>query len=174
MELIERIQNDATLAPYIVSDCEENEVCVEFEPTVDRAKTLIIKIDDYYNNQGLGDETPSSIDCLIIQYCKNNNYQLRLVELKNVKTAKSIDRKSIEQKYHTTLFDFMSNRFRDYFFNESYELSLKLVLIAGQVKNESIKAHNLDFLLGLKMYRFQNKRLAVHGTKPHLTIKNCN
>jgi hypothetical protein len=172
MELIERIQNDAALMPYIALECEENEVCAAFDSEVDRARTLIIKVDDYYNNLGL-DKTPSSIDCLIIQYCSENKYRLRLIELKNVKTAQSISRKSIEKKYETTLFDFMSNRFRTYFFDENYDLKLKLVLIAGRIKDQQIKAHNLDFLLGLRMYKFQNRRLAVHGTKPHLTIKNC-
>lgn len=172
MELIHQIRNDTLLAPYLADDCTENDICATIEETVNREQLVIIKVDDYYNSLGLGN-TPPSIDCLIIQYCSDNQYQVHLVELKNVAQPRAIDSRRLEQKYETTLLDFMSNRFRSYFFDSNYQLKPKLVLIAAHVQQQKLKTYSLDFLMGCRVFSFQNKLLAIHGYPSDLTIKNC-
>jgi len=67
----------------------------------------------------------------------------------------------------------MSNRFRTYFFDEKYNLKLKLILVAGKLKADFIKSYSLDFLLGLRLFRFQNTTLGINGLPPHPIIKKC-
>ncbi len=159
--------------PFIVPTCEDEGICVEFEKGIDKSAILIVKMDDFYNSLGLK-ETPPSVDCLIVQYCLENNfYKIHLVELKNQERAALINHKNIEGKFETALYDFLSDKFRHIFFDVVFEIRPRLILSAGKVQANSIKAYSLDFLLGLKMFRFQNRTLAIHGYPPQPLIKSC-
>ena len=174
MELFDLLRNDENLKNYLRNECEDNGICVEFASEIDRKQVLIIKIDDYYNAQSLK-KRPNSIDCLIIQFCGANKYTLNLVELKNVQDAsnRSIPRKDLRAKFETTLYDFMSNRFRQYFNDSQFSFKYKLLLCAGKVKSQAIKAYSLDFLLSIRPFLFNNKVLAINGLPPHPLIKSC-
>lgn len=172
MSLIDNLKREVSLIPYIVAECEDEGLCVGFESDVDKENTVIIKVDDFYNGLNMS-ITPASIDCLIIQFCGADKYHIYLVELKNVKAPGSIGNKNLEEKYETTLNDFMSNKFRHFFFNTTYLLNLELILSAGSVGQNSIKSYSLDFLLGLRLYKFQDKILGINGLPPHPLISNC-
>lgn len=172
MELIEALKADSQLTDFIQPSCTDEGIEVHTEDGIDVSSIIVIRVDDFYNAMNI-EKRPASIDCLIIQHCGNDNYRLYLAELKNVDRANFISNKNLEEKFETTLLDFMSNRFRDYFFNEKYQLKLKLLLVAGKVKDDFIKSYSLDFLLGLRLFRFQNKTLAINGMPPHPIIKKC-
>ena len=80
-------------------------------------------------------DTPKSPDCLIVQKCANEQYKIYVVELRNVKSQKNkyIDRSGIRAKFETCLLDFMSDRFRPYFYDERYQFKLHLILVAGKI-----------------------------------------
>lgn len=173
MQLFKDIQADTVLSNFIVPECEEEGICVSFDTSINRDETLIIKVDAFYNSLQLM-PTPPSVDCLILQYCNDETYKVYLVELKNVKTKQHINNVNLEGKFETTLFDFMSNRFRTHFFKESYQLKTKLILTAGKIEsNIAIRSWSLDFLLGLRLFTFQNKILSIEGHSPNMMIKPC-
>lgn len=173
MELINSLNEDEILKKYIQPECEDEGICIDFEETIDRNTTLILKVDDYYNSLNLA-ETPASIDCLIVQFCRENVYKVFLIELKNVERAQLINRKNLREKFDTTLYDFISNKFRDYFYNEAYDLKVNLILCAGKLQNDkSIKSYKLDFLLSLKPFRFNGKLIGINGLPPTPIIKSC-
>lgn len=173
MELINLLNDDEILQKYIQPECEDEGLCVDFEESIDKNTTIVLKIDDYYNGLNLA-ETPPSIDCLIVQFCRESTYKIFLIELKNVERARLIDSKNLREKFNTTLYDFMSNKFRDYFYNEAFDLKIKLILCAGKRKNDNrIRSYKLDFLLGLKPFRFDGKLIGINGLPPTPVIREC-
>jgi hypothetical protein len=98
MNLIETLRNDPDLQPYFCMDCTENDVAAAIDTAITMDKVLIIKVDDFYNNQHL-ENTPKSIDCLIVQLCDEGHYHVYLVELKNVKNAQLLTKEDIREKF---------------------------------------------------------------------------
>jgi len=173
MELINLLNEDEVLQVHIKPECEDEGLCVDFEASIDRNTTLVLKVDDFYNDLNIANR-PASIDCLIVQFCSGNNYKLSLIELKNVERAQNIDRKNLREKFETTLYDFMSDKFRNYFYNEAFDLKIELILCAGKLQNDnSFKSYKLDFLLGLKPFRFDGKLIGINGIPPIPIISNC-
>lgn len=172
MDLINNIKKDPILQDFICPQCEDEGIFVEYADTTDTEKIVVIKVDDYYNSLHL-EKPPPSIDCLIIQHCKENLYKVYLIELKNYKRVGAINNKNIREKFRTTLLDFMSNKFRDYFYDVSIELKTQLILIAGKVQNDTIKTYKLDFLLAFRPFRFQDKLIGIDGMPPHPLIHPC-
>ena len=162
----------------IAVDCCENNVAAVIDSRIDPTKILILKIDVFYAHLLkmkliTSMEMPKSIDCLIIQYCDNNKYHVYLVELKNVEKATLLERKDIVSKFETVLKDFMSNRFREYFYNTEYYLDLRLILIAGSIKNNKMRNFKIDFLQTLPPFYFGNKRYAIEHNEPNPLINPC-
>lgn len=168
---LERLKNDPRIKEFVSQVCEDNLVCVEFDDQVSNEEFFVIKVDDYYNSLHLGKNTPASVDCLIIQECGDGQIKVYIVELKNVKSPSHINGKNLEQKFETTLFDFISNRFKEYL--DTVEFKVYLLLCAGNVDNENIRAFSLDFLLGLRMFKFRGKLAAINGRPPNPLIKPC-
>lgn len=173
MGLFDDLKNDEIINSFIVPECEDEGICVEIDETVADDSILIIKVDDYYNSLKI-EKRPASVDCLIIQKCGDGKYQLFLVELKNVEAAKHINRKNLVEKFETSILDFLSNLLRTHFFNSAYQFKkLRLILSAGKVKSSDIKKYELDFLLGLRLFKFQNKIIGINGIPPHPLMKRC-
>ena len=167
--MIDEIANSDDLKLYRVSKCEDNEVCVETHSDINDDEYIIIKLDDYYN--GLHeDPTPPSVDCLIVQRCQQG-FKVYLIELKNVKRAKSINRANLIEKYRTALFDFLSGRYQSIF--NGYDFHPELMLCAGHVSGDTINSFNLDFLLGLPLIKFRGKLCGINGRPPHPIINPC-
>jgi len=93
MDLIQALKTDAELADFIQPSCTDEGIEVHTEDGVDASSIAVIKVDDFYNSFNI-EKRPASIDCLIIQYCGDNNYRLYLIELKNVENANSISNKN--------------------------------------------------------------------------------
>jgi len=170
MELLNQLREEATITDFFRPECEDEGICIEMDEEIGEDNILIIKPDDYYNSLNL-EKTPASVDCLIIQYCESGIYKIYLIELKNFKNARQIDKKNLIEKYRTTLFDFISDRYR-HIFNE-FEFKTYLWLCAGKVTEEKIKNYSLDFLLSLDHIKFRGLWLGVNGFPPVPTIKSC-
>ena len=173
MSLFQDLKNDPIINPFIVPICEDEGICVEIDAAIPSDKLLIIKVDDYYNSLNI-EKRPPSVDCLIIQECADGVYRPFLVELKNVERAKLIDKKNLEQKFENSILDFLQNVLRSHFITSSYQFKkLQLILSAGKVLSSNIRVYSLDFLLGLRPFRFHGKIIAINGLPPHPVITPC-
>lgn len=167
--MIKRIKSHNNLADFVEDTCCENEICVTFDEGISSSEYAIIKVDNYYNSLNL-EATPPSIDCLIIRKCIKTGYGLTLVELKKIETGKGFEVENMQEKFKTTLFDFIKKRFKtplDINYSE-----IKLFFVSRQ------EIHKRD--LGLKMevlintrFKFNDRTLMIIPKMPTPTIKNC-
>jgi len=170
MELLNQLRNEETITDFFRPECEDEGICIEVDKDVDENNILIIKVDDFYNSFNV-ETRPPSVDCLIVQHCESGIYKVYLIELKNMERTKHIDKVNLIEKYRTTLFDFISDRYR-HIFNE-FEFKTYLWLCAGKVTEDKIRNYSLDFLLSLDHIKFRGLWLGVCGFPPVPTIKSC-
>lgn len=170
--LINDLRNDPLLEGCRTDSCCENNVCVNFDPTLSKEDYMVIKVDDFYKGLKLAN-TPKSTDCLIVQRCSTGHFHVYVVELKNVKRKNELDPDAIRGKFHTCLFDFMSNQFREHFCREDYDLKIELWLVAGRVRDGYTMNFELDFLLSIFAIPFNNQHHLVRGKDPNPLIRPC-
>lgn len=172
--MIEILSKEAKLKEFICDSCEENFIKVDFSKTIGKSRLLIIKVDAFYNKH-VPKPKPSP-DCLIIQHCHDNYYNIYLVELKNIKSLKSESLSHIREKFENCLSDFMSDKFRKYFYDEQIVLK-KLELLFVSEPNESrdkySKNTRLDSLLSLPPCWFANKAYLIKHYTPSPIISDC-
>lgn len=168
--LLEELRKDKDLLPFICNECEENGVFVDI--STDVKDIVIISVDKYYNS--FNEKTRlASPDCLIVQYCETGKYHLYIVELKNVAKAGLLDKNNIHEKFSTCLNDFMSSRFRNYFYNPNYDFDIQLFLIAGHIEDKKIKNFKFDYLQGLRYFKFGSKMYGIRSINPNPLIPKC-
>ena len=166
--LITRIKGDAILSKFLSETCCENGICVTFDESVLPDSYVIIRVDQFYNSFNVK-ERPASVDCLIIRKCQNTGYGLTLVELKKISTT-NFELSNIKEKFDTTLFNFIKQRFSDLL-----DINYKEVKLYYVSQREIYKRD-----LGLKMevlinfrFRFDEKNLMIKAFMPNPTLKNC-
>jgi hypothetical protein len=177
MQLIEDLRNDPQLRDFICQECQENGIALEISTSVDSHKLLIIKPDDYYNSLRLS-IVPPSPDCLIVQNCTNNRYVIYVVELKNIGDMKNQNLSHIREKFQTCLQDFMSNRFRTYFYDINHDFlnSINLYFIARPNEAERYskdRTTRLDSLLALPPCEFANRKYLIKHKIPNPVVQPC-
>ncbi|TAE45350.1 MAG: hypothetical protein EAZ44_03485 [Cytophagia bacterium] len=167
--IIERIKKHEILSQYVEDTCCENEICVTFDEQIPFDSYAIIKVDKFYNSLNI-EHRPASIDCLIVKKCIDGGYGMTLVELKNIKSSSAFEFENIKEKFETTLFDFIKEKFKEILYINYEEIKLFFVS-----KNEIYKRD-----LGLKMetlietrFKFNGKTLMIIPKMPNPTIKNC-
>ncbi len=128
--MLDAIIKDDDLFQIIRLDCNENGICIQIcDKLLNNSGNLIeglikiLKIDAYYSSKRMREETPKSIDCLIITKTGEKQFGLKLVELKNVSNAKNLRPNKIRQKFETTINEFLSKKFSHIFLNELYNIS---------------------------------------------------
>lgn len=167
--MINPLRLNHELVDFVNKRCCENGVCIEIDESIPDEDVLILKIDSYYNSLHM-ERTPPSVDCLIIVRCTAGDYQMTLVELKNIGSGKTGYRaKAVAEKFRTTLDDFISKRFP----------------IIGNANIRSIK---LKFITPLNPFRdnglmietfinnripFQGKNLVIDPRLPTETVRRC-
>lgn len=177
--LVQKIKSDSTLQPYLCLECEENGIAAVLAPNIPVSEVVIIRVDQYYNTQVKN--PPRSPDCLIIQHCNANRYELCIVELKNIQGLQKYSLNAIREKYQTCFSDFMSNRFRHYFYDLTFTFKqIRLLFISDpqrQLQNPSYqkkdKNTRLDALLALPPCRFANKLYGITHELPNPMIRKC-
>ncbi|PWK28621.1 hypothetical protein LV89_00825 [Arcicella aurantiaca] len=173
--LIQRIQEDPILSKFLCDDCTENGVGVNVSPLVKKEDYIIIRVDEYYNSN-LVHNPPKSPDCLIIQHCEGEKFVLYLVELKAIETLKTEKLSDIRDKFQNCFDDFMSDRFRDYFYDIAYEFSIKLLFISNpseSKKDNKSKPTRMDSLLSQRPCKFANRPYLLEHRLPNPVIQPC-
>jgi hypothetical protein len=152
---------------------------------------VIVKVDDYYNSNLKPPNIPPSADFLISVDCTKSRYVLYIIEFKNISSPKRFDIKNIYEKFKTTIYDFMSNRFADIYTNKNYEIIDLLIYFiadpyrlkkAGVSSYPQYKANKLargktdstriDNLLSQKPFKFREKYYLIkYDLPPNPIIK---
>jgi hypothetical protein len=173
--LIQRIQGDPILSKFLCDDCEENGVGINIGTEVQRDDFIIIRVDEFYKDTVRNNSRPKSPDCLIIQHCGDNRFVLYLIELKAIKSLKTETMSDIRDKFQNCFSDFMSDKFREYFYDTDYEFVIKLYFISDprETKIDKGKATRMDSLLALRQPRFANRIYPIKPKTPNPIIQPC-
>jgi uncharacterized protein YlaI len=174
--LIKRIQDDPILSEFLCNDCEERGVGIDVSDEVNRNDFIIIKVDEYYKIHEKSNNRPKSPDCLIIQHCGGNKFVLHIIELKSSESLSTKELNETAEKFQSCFSDFMSNRFREYFYDIDYDFSIRLFLVSNhkeREENRKTEPSRLDRLLTLKAFRFANRGYLLQHKTPNPTIKPC-
>jgi len=157
--------------------CEENNVCVEFSKQLAEDNYIVLKIDAYYNSSKMHNPPPS-IDCLILVKCDTNEcYDFYLVELKDIKSSKGFEIKNIQQKFATTINDFLNDKFQDIF--DAYCINdFKLYFVLGEKYSEKYRkkmgsSQLKIFTLKNLSYHFRNKIAVINPIPSGYQVKEC-
>lgn len=167
--MIKRIKAHDVLANFIEDNCCENEICVSFDASIPASNYAIIKVDNYYNSLHL-ERPPASIDCLIIRKCIKTGYGLTLVELKKTNSGAGFEIKNMQEKFETTLFDFIKKRFRNPL--DIHYSEVKLFFVSRQEIHKRDLGLKMEVLINTK-FKFNDKTLMISPKMPNPTIKNC-
>ncbi len=177
MQLLEDLRKDPILCNFICEECQENGIAIEVGKKVDRKKLIILRVDEYYKSLHLK-YTPPSPDCLVVQHCTDNQYVIYVIELKNIGDMQNEKPSEIRRQFETCLLDFMSDKFRVYFYNQDYDFtnSLHLIFISlpRQLKNTSKdRTTRIDSLLATSPIPFANRRYLIKHKVPNPVIQPC-
>ena len=95
--------------------------------------------------------------------------------LKAIKSLKTEKMSDIRDKFQDCFNDFMSDRFREYFYENDYEFIIKLFFISDprETKIDKGKATRMDSLLALKQPRFANRIYPIKHKIPNPIIQPC-
>ena len=175
--MINQIKYTNSLKGYITDRCEENDISAGMAKDIPQTNYLVIKIDNYYNSLNL-DKTPPSVDCLVTLKCRDDDFMIYLIELKNIKSPCGFKVKNIYNKFKTTIDNFMGSRFRNIFLNERYTIRhLQLYFVtAAYGKSEKLwrkEGTKIDVLRSLKPLKFKGKRYQIKHKLPDPLINNC-
>jgi hypothetical protein len=181
IDLLADVCSDPALSSFLCEACSENGFAVGFNPALAPENRVVIRVDAYYNSLSWSatEPTPPSPDCLIIVRCTDGRYRLYVVELKDVGVARNINRNlgQIREKFKTCLSDFMSNRFRKYFFNERYEYArLDLWFITnpyGSRPDTKDRGLRYDYMLSDPPLYFLNRKYSVQHSPTHPVVEPC-
>jgi len=179
--MINKIIHTKELELFISDTCEENNICVNMDESILKAHYTIIKVDRYYNSLHLGHlrKTPPSVDCLIALKCRDNEFVIYLVELKNIKSSKNFEIDNIYNKFKSTIENFMGSRFKKIFHNERYKIKFLHLYFVTRPYGEDEKSRRkegttkLDSLVARKPFKFLGKRCQIKHKIPDPIIKRC-
>jgi hypothetical protein len=172
--LLNKIYETEALQPFLSKTCCENEVCITFEEDLLQENYVVIKVDDYYNSQGLGKETPPSPDCLIIRRCEKSGYGLTIAELKNISTASHFNVANLKAKFKTCFENFIQNRFAELLFIEYNNIELYFVSHIELYNKRDTRdlGLRLETLIDTR-FKYNRKSYMIKLRMPHPTIKKC-
>ncbi len=174
--LIHHLSTHPELTDFLCTDCRENNVGVNFSNTINSSDYTIIKIDGYFQ-ETFRKDTPAGVDCLIVQKCRNSDYKLYIVELKNIEKLR--DNNQIRKKFQNCFDIFMSDKFRHYFYDTTINFtSIQLIFVSTTSENKMRKDKfqkntRLDALLSMRPCRFANKLYAISFEEPDPLVVPC-
>ncbi len=194
--MFDEIINNRDLNKYLSSKCNENNIEAKIcSKLVCNDDYLVVKVDNYYNNYPFKKkQIPKSIDCLIPIKCKipkrknikKDIYNLYLIELKNIKSPQGFKIKDIEEKFKTTIDDFLKDRFKNlfdfeinnfycYFISDPYGVKLKkrYKSITQEEYEKLFKSYNLRYYRRTILFKYKNKISMIKPVLPNPTICNC-
>lgn len=187
--MISRIKNNLQLKGYLRYNIEDEGIEVGVDPNLKEDEYIGIKTDDYYG--GLHQAViPKSTDFVVIVDNSCDSYSMYILEMKNVNSPKHLVIKDIHEKFSTTIYDFLTERFKEIFLDDRYKYKLiKLYLISDaygiggryQTHAEYIRflervnrkdSLRVDRNLGSKTYKFKGRYLTIeYDIPPNPVIK---
>lgn len=179
--MIDAIKNNAELFSICRSECHDNNVDIEIDTMIDKDNNLcILDVDDYYKSFNISNR-PKSIDCLIVQKCNKDNYELYLIELKNIKRLKNLSINDTVKKFRITINHFMKEKFKSIFLNTNYKFKKPLLYLVVKFKNiKTIEGHikkhigtRFETFQNIKPFEFRGDLCKIQPLPPNLTIKKC-
>ena len=181
--MVSKIKNNPKLKDYLRNKIEDEGIEVEVDARLQENEYVAIKVDDFYN--GLHQAVvPKATDYIVVVDNSCDSYSMYILEMKNVKSPKYLVVKDIQEKFTTTIYDFLSERFKDIFMNDRYKYKpIKLYLVSDAYgvggkyqthaeyinflekvnKRDSLK---VDRSLGSKIYKFRNQYLRIEYDIP--------
>jgi len=186
--MFDEIKNNNKLSKIIKNFCEDNnfEICISDDLEKNDENLLILKIDDYYSSKNFK-KPPKSIDCLILVKCKNQSFNMFLIELRNIKKSKGFNTKEIYEKFKNTFEFFLKDEFSDIFFKYSYS-NIKCYFVSDPygykkrdvnltkenfLKKQHCKNLNYDWLINFKPFKFKNRLYSISIEMPTPIIEEC-
>ena len=175
--MINQIKYTNSLKNCIADRCEENEIFVSMADDIPQINYLVLKVDNYYNSLNL-DKTPPSVDCLVTLKCRDSDFVVYLIELKNIKSPGGFKVENIYNKFKTTIDNFMGSRFRNIFHNDRYTIKYLQLYFVTAAYRESEKlwrkeGTKIDVLRSLKPFKFKGKRYQIKHKLPNPLINSC-
>lgn len=186
--MFDKILNEPDLFGIVCGVCSENGAAVEFDESLklndgelDDAKVLILKPDWFYSSSRMA-KPPPSPDCLILVNClANDEYNLYLVELRDVSDTKQLKHSIITEKFKTMTEQFFVD-FAAIFSSVKYGI-IKFYLVTTYPKGGSflseqdyrkkIKNCHLDTYASAKPLQLFGKDILIKPTSSPLTIRAC-
>lgn len=184
--MIQEIKSCKELIPYLRNKIEDEKIEVGIEDNLSEQQLAIIKVDDFYNNLHIA-SPPKSIDFVVTVDCECFAYALYLLELKNVNSPKKLNIRDIQDKFSTTIYDFLTERYGYIFLNDKYKYKdIKLYLVSDayglsdkyntyeeykkiQDKKQRIQSKDslrVDCNLSSRLYKFKGKIVSINFDIP--------
>ncbi len=117
-QMIQTIVDEKDFKGCLYYKIEDEGVEATVDPALTTDQFVGIKVDQYYAN--LHQKViPMSVDFVVPVDCECNSYALYVLEMKGVKNPPST--KEIHEKFNTTIYDFLQNRYKDIFLNPRYK-----------------------------------------------------
>ncbi|MFZ2450586.1 MAG: hypothetical protein WAW36_08705 [Methylovulum miyakonense] len=186
--MFDKILNEPDLFGIVCGTCSENGAAVEFDESLklndgelDDAKVLILKPDAFYSTSRIP-KPPPAPDCLILVNClANGEYDLYLIELKDVSDTKQLKHQVITEKFKTMTEQFFVE-FAVIFSSVNYGL-IKFYLVTTYPKGgaflseegyrKKIKNCHLETYASLKPLPLFGKAILIEPKSSPLTISAC-
>jgi hypothetical protein len=182
--LLDKIKED--FKEYTQEKCCDSGICAKFDKSVQNY--VSIKIDSFFQEKHKTN-TPKGIDCFVVVECKELEYQLYFIELKNQKQPNLINETpDIIKKFEDTIKYFLSSsKFKDSFrvFVEGKNYEMDFLLVSKE-RLDSTKKTDIPFIqkayskILKKVYSIElpnNKKTVILKSikmKPHSeTIIKC-
>lgn len=168
--MIDSINNHPELKAFIRKKCAEikggqRPSEIKLNRNIDPKLITVLKIDDYYISLRM-QKTPKSIDCLIV-FEIAKEYKIFLIELRESKNRVRLTRITkparINDKFSTTIDDFMCIRFREIFKSEKFPIKHFSLFIVSSLFNSIADEYKKKGLKGLKCERYLNKPFIFRG-----------
>ncbi len=185
--MFEQIVNHKVLFGLRCHVCAENNCSVTFcnsllaDDELDDQKVLILKPDLYYH-PSKKQNPPKSPDCLILIRCaENEQYNLYLIELKDVSNTKDLKQKDIKLKFETMI-DLFFEEFKEIFAARNYKNILFYLVTTYPKKGEllspeeyraRIKTSALDAYGSMKPMKLFGKAVSIEPVPSPFNIIAC-
>lgn len=176
--MITEIKKHKTLKKYICQECAENNVKVSISPATKQSDIVIVKVDDFYNKEV--EKPKASADCLISLHLSSNSYKLYVIELKDINSPHGFKIENIQEKFKTTIEDFMSVRFSGIYCNDAYTIKeLKMYFVTDPYNwqglsdkqiEEKRSGTKIETLLLSKPLKFRGKLYSIQHELPNPLI----
>lgn len=184
--MINEIKNNPELIPHLYSRIEDEGIECTIDSTLTTSDYIAIKVDDYYASLHKR-RPPKSVDFIVLVDGQCNSFALYVLELKNVNGPNRLIISDIQEKFDTTIYDFLSEKFKSIFLHDRYKYKLiKLYLVSDAYRNCGRFSSHQEYLeynerrssafrkdslkverhLGQKLYKFKGKLLKIEYDTP--------